>query len=215
MIAFIINYNRLTLPVAMAEWLSERGCVPVFIDNNSNYQPLLDYYQETHYAVVRMRANLGHTVMWSKDGWDILNDHVGKKRYIVTDGDLDLSAVPDDFLKVLNRGLDKYDTFDKCALSLEINDLPDTKEGNYIREHEAKYWMNALDDEYFYADTDTTLAMYRGGIRRYSHCAIRTNRPYTARHVPWYYDKFSYLSEEDQNYLLTANDSCSGKKRFI
>jgi hypothetical protein len=41
MIALIINYNRLTLPVTMADWLSKRNIEPVIVDNNSDYPPLL------------------------------------------------------------------------------------------------------------------------------------------------------------------------------
>jgi hypothetical protein len=40
----IINYNRLLLPSKLADWVFKRGCEPIFIDNNSDYKPLLNYY---------------------------------------------------------------------------------------------------------------------------------------------------------------------------
>ena len=42
----IINFNRLLLPVKLAEFCANRGLSPVFIDNNSDYPPLLEYYKQ-------------------------------------------------------------------------------------------------------------------------------------------------------------------------
>jgi hypothetical protein len=210
----IINFNRLTLPKTMAEWVASKGCEPVFIDNNSDYQPLLKYYESCLFKVVRLKANYGHTVLWNPE-LTLLKDLVGSDRYIVTDPDLDLSGVPGDFPDMMHLGLDKYKNYDKCGLSLEINDLPDTREGRLVRnKFEKKYWTQPLDDNYFHADTDTTFAMYREGIRQYSHSGIRINRPYTARHIPWYYDRLRDLPEDEQYYFQNATRSSSGKKRL-
>ena len=212
-VALIINFNRLTLPVKMAEWLSERGCTPIFIDNKSDYPPLLDYYREEHFQVLRLPANYGHTALWQ---YPILKELGIVDRFIYTDPDLDLEGVPDDFVEVLNRGLNKYPGYDKCALSLEIKDLPDTHEGRYIKHGPEKpYWDKPLDSMYFHADTDTTIALYRYPIGQYGHSAIRTNRPYTCRHLPWYYASFEDLTEDEQYYYRTANNSCSHKNRFM
>jgi hypothetical protein len=206
----IINFNRLTLPSRMADWLADHGCEPIFIDNASTYEPLKEYYLRCPYRVVEMYQNFGHTVIWTQD---IVNKLGIKDRYIVTDSDLDLSFVPDDFLKVLNKGLDLYPQFDKCGLSLEIEDLPDSVEGNFIRKIETKYWNKPLDKRYFDAPVDTTFALY--WVNRYTLSGIRANRPYTARHLPWYYTNFDLLPEDERNYFLTANDSSSGKKRIL
>jgi len=201
------------MPVRIADFCYLHNIEPIFIDNNSDYKPLLDYYEKTPYQVVRLKANYGHTVIWQVP---ILEQLGIKGRYILTDPDLDLSNVKSDFLEVMNRGLDKYPNVDKCGLSLEINDLPDTEEGNFIRFHEAKYWKKPLDDMYFDAATDTTFALYREGTNHYSHSAIRTNRPYTARHIPWYYTDIKLLDEEEQNYWRTAaTEYSSGKKRLV
>jgi len=211
--ALIINFNRVFLPQVMAEWLAARGCEPIFIDNASDYPPLLAYYESCQFQVVRMPANYGHTVVWD---CDLLAQLGIFERYIVTDPDLDLAGVPDDFLNVLHYGLDRYRTYAKCGLSLEVNDLPDTPEGHLVRtQYEVRYWQKPLGDRYFIADTDTTLAMYREGIKHYTHSAIRTNRPYTAKHLPWYYTDVASLPEDEQYYFKTANGSSSGKKRLI
>ncbi len=213
---FIINYNRLTLPVNLANWCYSNGLDPVFIDNGSDYPLLLQYYAHVcPYPVHRMGANFGHKVMWC-EALHILEVEAGNERYIVTDPDLDLSGVPADFLEVMSKGLDKYPTYDKCGLSLEINDLPNSEEGNFIRyQCEARYWKTPLDNMFFKADTDTTFALYREGVKDYNHNAIRTNRPYTAKHVPWYYLNYGSLSDEEKYYFSSANDSSSGKQRLM
>jgi hypothetical protein len=208
----ILNYNRLTLPVAMADWAAARGCEPVFIDNASDYPPLLEFYAAGRYPAVRLDKNYGHTVLWDKpELFKLLGIN---ERFIMTDPDLALEGVPDDFLAVLNEGLDRFPQVDKCALSLAIEDLPATPEGIFIRNHEAKHWRQPLDSRYFYADTDTTFALYRWPLGKYSHSAVRTNRPYTCRHVPWYYPNLFDIPADEQYYFRTANESSSGKKRL-
>jgi hypothetical protein len=197
------------------EWCVVNGLEPIVIDNHSDYPPLLEYYNTIPCNVLMLDANYGHTAIWTQG----IIDKLGiTGRYIITDPDLSYEGVPGDFLNVLNAGLDKYLQFHKCAFSLEINDLPDTEEGNLVKNvYEKKYWAPeaVLDDMYFYADTDTTFALYRETSREYNHSAIRTNRPYTARHLSWYYTDFNLLPEDEQNYYLTANDSASGKKRLL
>lgn len=208
----IIVFNRLIYPVKTAEWVALRGCEPVFIDNNSDYPPLLEYYKTTPYQVLRLKSNYGHTVLWQ---YPVLDKLGIKGRFIYTDPDLDLSGVPGDFVAVMNAGLDKYPV-DKCGLSLEINDLPDTEEGIYIKNGPEKpMWEDPLDDMYFRAITDTTFAMYRYPIGEYSHSAIRINRPYTCRHLPWYYTDMNNLPEDEQYYYRSANKSCTHKERFM
>ena len=213
--ALIINYNRLTLPAAMADWLAENGCEPIFIDNCSTYEPLLEYYHHCPYMVMHLNRNYGHKVVWTPEA-TILQRLGITDRYIVTDPDLDLSAVPSDFLEVLHEGLNRYPEYKKCGLSLEINDLPDNPEIRAMRDNcEARYWTEPLDDRYFKAAIDTTLALHRADARHYFHRpALRTNRPYTARHVPWYYEGLADLPEDEKFYFQTAGNSSTNKDRI-
>ena len=208
----IINYNRLTLPSKMADWLFPRGCTPIFIDNNSNYPPLLKYYSTCPYRVVRMKENFGHKVVWTQNLLETLNI---KDDYIVTDPDLDLSGVPNDFLQVLSEGLKKYVNFAKCGFSLEINDI--TVLGTYnggktIKQWEGVFWEKPLDSMFFDAPIDTTFALYRKGVKEHTTSGIRTNRPYTARHVPWYYNDMNKLPDDEKYYFKTATGSSSFKR---
>ena len=212
--ALIINYNRLLMPKRTADWCAGHGLIPIIIDNHSTYEPLLEWYLKCPYTIIRLKENYGSHVLWKAPLFDFLKT---EKQHILTDPDLDLSGVPDDFLEVMQEGLKRYPEFTKIGLSLEINDLPDSPEGNFIRGVEGKYWRNPLDDRYFIADTDTTFCL-RTQIE-HTHKALRTNRPYTARHIPWYYTSFSALDAEEQNYFNTAiggaTGGSSGKDRIL
>lgn len=188
----------------MAEWIAAHDIEPVIIDNGSDYPPLLQWYEECKadgIQVIRMNKNIGHKVVWSHE----LLDYLGiTGRYIVTDSDLDLSGVPEDFLAVMNHGLDIASNYDKCALSLEINDLPDNRHREHWMKCEKRYWQRPLNGQYFIAETDTTFALYRENVRHYTLSAIRCNRPYTARHVPWYYDGIHELPPDERYYYSKA-----------
>lgn len=200
----ILNYNRVTLPVKMADWCAKHGLVPIFIDNCSDYPPLLEYYKNSSYQVVRLEKRIwGSKFVWSEGILDKLKI-VGN--YIVTDPDLDLSGVPADFLSVMEAGLKKYPSFTKCGLSLEINDITNENiyfQGKTIKGWESQYWSNSLDPLYFNAPVDTTFAMYK--VRHFRYEALRINRPYTAKHVPWYYIDIKSLPEDEQYYIETAS----------
>jgi hypothetical protein len=200
--ALLIVYNRLELPKKMADFLFSHGIDPVFIDNNSDYPPLLEYYKTTPYEVIKMDQNYGYKVVWEQDILKRLNI---TGNYIVTDPDLDLSGIPDDFLSVLEEGLRRYPRFDKCGFSLEINDLPHT-EFNPIN-YEKQFWQHPLDSMYFKAAIDTTFALYK--VPYHSFNALRTNRPYTCRHRPWYYFDFEDMPEDEQYYFKTCKESHS------
>ena len=200
--AFIITYNRLHLPVNMANYIFAHGIDPVFVDNNSDYPPLLEYYKTTPFEVVRMKENYGYKVVWEQN---LLKKFGITGNYIVSDPDLDLSGIPDDFLEVLEEGLRRHPGFDKCGFSLEINDLPHT-DFNPIS-YEKQFWQHSLDGRYIVAAIDTTFALYK--VPYHSFKALRTNRPYTARHMPWYYFDFEDMPEDEQYYFKTCKESHS------
>jgi hypothetical protein len=199
----------------MADWLAKRGCEPIFIDNNSDYPPLLEYYRHCPYCVIKINANYGNRVVWN---CGILDKLGIKENYVVTDPDLDLTGIPDDFLQVLEEGLRRYPEYSKIGFSLEINDLPQIPSAELVKNiYESVFWKIPLDDQYFHGEIDTTFALHT--INHPLNFpdtlkAIRTNRPYTARHVPWYYDHIKDLPEDEQYYFNTANADCSGNIRI-
>jgi hypothetical protein len=194
----IINFNRLSLPLKLANWCANNGLEPIIIDNNSTYPPLLEYYNtRCPFPVVRMKENYGAHVVWKEN----LLDKLGiRGNYIVTDPDLDLSGIPPDFLIVLEEGLRSYPMFDKCGFSLELQGVKNQGTIDW----EKPFWQSALDSMYFNAPVDTTFALYK--TRTFSYKGLRTNRPYTAIHVPWSYDHIRDLPEDEQYYYRTQDE---------
>jgi glycosyltransferase involved in cell wall biosynthesis len=212
---FINNFNLLTWPRAMADSLSR---VPenevVFIDNASTYQPLLDYYATCPYRVIRLRDNCGPWAGWQEGIIQKVMDEggwFGDRIYAYTDPDMDLSSVPVDVVQFLVSGLLTEDRVKKCGLGLEIRDVDDTPVRNEVVFHQERYWSKRYekDGRFFEAGIDTTFACYKSigehGERTYrlEHLHLRADRPYVARHLPWYVNAGN-VTEEYLNYLRIA-----------
>lgn len=204
--AFIIMFNWLTWPKAMAEYLTALGCEVILIDNNSSYPPLLQWYENCPFKVHRMQENFGHLALWKSGLIDSFDDQY----YIVTDPDLDIfTDVPFNFLATLKQGLLNNPDVIKSGLSLKIDDLPDNAYAKRVYEWELKFWQTPVDNEGFYkSDIDTTFAMY-DRTRYFGQLpnnrffsGVRSPAPYTARHLPWYFTEESVLNNDEQKYYL-------------
>ena len=104
--------------------------------------------------------------------------------------------------------LDRYPEFNHVGTSLEINDLPDHNPmKEMVVNYEKQFWSptaKILAGGVFISPVDTTFAMYRSSSDILKpHSVLRTDRPYTLKHVDWYFDPKNYSSEY-QYYL----DSC-------
>lgn len=198
---YINNRDRLTTVRAMVEYLQHvKGAETIIVDNASTYPPLLQWYGSGVVEVMRF-PNLGPQAPWK-----IRDLARGADYYIVTDADLDLTGVPLDVLEVLRDGLERYPNRIKAGLSLEIDDLPDTDESQVIRGWEKRFWRDRADNRFWNANVDTTFAMYRAGTGwRSVSPALRADRPYTARHVPWY----QRMDDEELYYSEHANHQWS------
>lgn len=182
---YINNRNRLSSTRRMVEYLrTVPNAYVIIVDNASTYAPLLDWYEHCGVEVRYQASNLGPRAPW------LIRDFMMQRfpYYVVTDSDLDLSDVPNDTLEVLHSALIEFPAIVKAGLSLEVCDLPQHLDSTaIIRAWEEKYWQRLIDERWWQADVDTTFALYRRGsewpgIRP----ALRANRPYTARHLPWY-----------------------------
>lgn len=216
---FINNYNRVSTLKPMVEQVLGFDDLDevVIIDNNSTYPPLLAYYENlpAGVRVIRLPQNMGHLAAWTSG---VVETH-GGLYYAVSDPDLDLSGVPADCLSHLVDGLRRYPYYNKCGLSLEVNDLPVNRPTVMsVLEHERTMWQNPLDEEFFGCTCDTTFAVYYkprvvpfnykkvGGDFTF---ALRANRPYTARHTPWYLDPAT-PSDEDIYYWQSCRHDSTG-----
>lgn len=207
---YVNTFNRLTTTKRLCEQIAALdNAVPIIVDNASTWEPLLDWYKDCPFEVVRLTENYGHHAPWRVGVTARPNSGV----YCVTDCDLDLGGVPLDLMDVLREPLSSWRNPPiKSGVALRINDLPPWQ--TQVKAWESRFWRNPVGGFRFWAPIDTTLAMYRAntpvriatkvaGIR-----AVRAAGPYTARHMPWYLNP-TELDEENRNYFATANDSNS------
>ena len=192
--AFVLMFNRLTWALPLIEKLAEK-CDVILIDNGSTYQPLLDWYKTCPYQLMQMGNDRVSNLK------SVLNTFK-PDRYILTDHDLDISSVPENWLLQLEKGLNLYPNASKCGLSLELMDLPVNRFTERVFDHECRFWMHR--DKYFYhADVATTLALHDAGRHEAGmRNGIRSARPYTARHLPWYMNRDTIMESEEELYYI-------------
>ncbi len=208
---YINNFNLLTWPKKMAEILSDQGHDVIFIDNKSTYEPLLEFYDKCPYKIIRLNENVGYTAPWSMNIVD------SSDYYVVTDPDLNIDLLPEDWDEYCIRGIEKYkykkDYFGndiiKCGLLLDKKRVPINN---------PEYLLISLENEeinengYVNKPIDTTFAVYKPGTNNYRAGGITTYHPYFAYHLPWHLvlenkenDKLEILmNDELYNYIITS-----------
>lgn len=210
----INNRNRLTFLKKLIESLEGKGYTNIYIiDNNSNYQPLLDYYRTCKYKIFRLNNNVGYLALWKTD----IYKQFFKDFYVYTDSDVvPTECCPDDFLHQFLEVMKSDKTLMKIGLSLNIDDLPDSfSMKQQVIDWETQFWQTESDDNRFYiANVDTTFALYRpfmkGGASRLK--MYRSKKPLSAYHMPWYNDSEN-LSEEEVFYIENAKTSTHWTKK--
>ena len=180
--AFIINRNLVTTLKKTVDFLKQEPRIQIhIIDNDSTYEPCLKYYDECGVFVHYMNSNEGHMVGWSHRLAYLHND----EPFIITDSDCTYDYIPSNWLDVM---LEKLRTTDahKCAFSIRIDDVPNTKIGEIAKAWEKQFWDHAkLNTDYYRCATDTTFALYRPRSG-FSYDSARLLPPYTIKHVPFY-----------------------------
>lgn len=205
---FIVSFNRLTTLKGMLDYFKQiPEFYPVVIDNASTYPPLLDFFAtDRSFELIRLPKNVGPWTCFRR------NFHLGfsSEFFAFSDCDLDLSGVPLDVFNKMRRGLRKHPDKRKVGVSIEVNDIPrhDAKRYGFIQASERPCWEKKIDG-YWDVNVDTTFALYRNVDQTYAITdSLRLDRPYTAKHVPWYND-MDNLSEEEEYYLLHSRTDCS------
>lgn len=202
---FIICFERVGSLKKLVAWLEAAGHQKIiFLDNDSTYKPLIDYYDKTPYQVIRLYRNVGHTAPWALDFVRTLIPH---GYYVVTDPDvLPTEECPKDAVAHLLEVNGDFPHHVKVGLGLKIDDLPASYPlRDHVVEWEQQFWKTELRPNVFEAGVDTTFALYKPGSYDYTlHPSIRLGEPYVARHMPWYSDQ-SKQTDEDAYYKLRAN----------
>lgn len=207
----INNFNRLTTTKKLADDLSKLGYTDIHIlDNNSEYLPLLAWYDECPYTVVRLGKNLGQLAIYNSD---YINKFKGWVAY--SDSDIELNSnTPRGFVERMIQLAEKHNKI-KAGLALRTYDIPNTRYGLYVKWQEEKYWLDIdqLEEEVYEAHVDTTFSVIQVG-QPFTYEAIRIAGDMTARHIPWYLD-YENLNEEEKFIIEHSNSEFSTTKRFV
>lgn len=207
----INNFNRLTTTKKLCEDLTKLGYSQVIIlDNASTYPPLLKWYDECPYRIVRLNNNLGQLSIYNSG---LINEWAQGSWVAYSDSDIGLNyETPTSFIEDMANAANRFG-FSKIGLALRIDDLPDTPYANWARLWEAKFWENKLDEDLYIAHVDTTFSLIKVGLP-FQYEALRIAGKMTAIHEPWYLN-YDNLSEEEK-YIVSHSDSAySTTKRFV
>ena len=198
----INNFNRLTMLKRLISDLELRGYRNIYIiDNNSTYEPLIEFYDACPYQVFRLTDNLGARAFYKSGIYkDFYHDF-----YVCTDPDLAIvSECPNDFMDYFWSILKNYKFARKVGFSLRLDNIPDHYPGKQkVIEWEQKYFKRINCDGLYRASIDCTFALHRPHSRfsrsRWDEM-YRTPFPYQMEHLPWYSD-YNNLSNEDKYYI--------------
>ena len=203
----INNHNRLLSLQAQINWLNSLNdnLSIIVVDNKSNYIPLIEYYKTLTPVKNCQVIYLNHN-SWLRGINYIAKQLTEFPKLIITDADLiPYPDTPNDTIRHLSALLDKYPDYNHIGFSLEINDIPDyyPLKTNVIK-HESQFWppmAKALDDDVVVAAVHSTFAMYRNSsVFSLREPALRTQRPYTMKHVDWYINPDN-ISKEYLHYV--------------
>lgn len=203
--AIVIVRDRVSYARLCVEALLRAGLEVHVVDHESTYEPCLKWLSmlETSGLVsVHRRKNVHPRDLWR---WHGLRQIVGDRRYIVTDPDVVPDEnCPSDWFHYMDSVLDEHPGWLKIGFNLRTDDLPSHYvHAETVKEWEAQWYTRDLGvdvrPKLYQASVDTTLALYRSlnECDQFSLApALRTDRPYLARHLTWYEDSANPTDEE-------------------
>ena len=214
----INNCNLLTYPKQMVASLAEFDDIGdiIIVDNNSTYEPLLDWYATNPCKIVRTNSS-HHLTPWYIN----LPQQLKASFYVVTDPDLDLSITPKDALVYLQDKIKYNNTYDKIGLSLKNWNVSSTSPYyQFLKDWSSITWdVSSLKNGLLTnQQVDTTFAIY--DINR-NPCgkSCATYLPYSVNHIPWEFSS-EYIRDLKTNnyeyyYYLCKSNNSSSYKAFI
>lgn len=216
---FIITFNRLwsLIPTFEAVTKLKGDYQIIFCDNNSKYQPLIDWLKD--------REKEGYKVYWNKTSdlykeidktvleWYKTND---SDYFAIMDPDVVIQA-PDDLLEFYVHLFEQNKHIHRVGLLMRYDDLPDhypLKQRVLKKQHKLYgsqptttiTWKNNEVKYLDHSSIDTTFTMFRKGFRNYRNYknAIVTLAPYHAKHLDWYID-VNNMNEDQIQYCKRQN----------
>jgi len=191
LVVYIISRNYLTWPKWMADTLASQGHEPVFVDSGSTWEPLLEWFEKCPYRIERFTNKDTKWTVWRNIG-DELKKH---ERYVVTDPDMGIADIPEDWPEVLEYGLENFDCI-KSGFHLREDKVPSHNpawwmeeiekhpEGFHPERWESRFLKEGPKCKYYNMGVDTTFALYKKPEWGGTTPGTRSGPPYTARHLP-------------------------------
>ena len=212
----ILNRDRLYPLIDQVNVLRQKGYNNItIIDNQSTYQPLLEWYKQDGLDVFYndITENSCHAfrdlvLMQHPKFIEIVSNW-----YVFNDSDIiPLDTVPSNFIDDLIAYAIKYNKT-KVGMSIKIDDLDLSYPLNeWVYSYESSYWTNAIIDEnveLYPHPIDTTFAVHAPKtLPTWSNNTLRVGEPYIAKHAPFYYNPES-LPDDEKYYLTHMNKQSS------
>ena len=205
---FIIIRDRIAWLPQLTKWLEDKA-IPILVDNDSQYPPLVKWLDKAPYTKYRLKSNHAKWAPWEEG---LIGKH-DSDYFAVCDPDmLPLDECPDDAIDFWIEGLKKYGHH--CAgPAYEISDLPARYAGRReVVRWEGQFWAKPIDGSphncpFFEAPIDSMFAVFpRGGGIDTTKPALRSNYPYVFKHKTWYMntnkpnkEQLFYMSRCDPN----------------
>jgi FkbM family methyltransferase len=214
----IIGYNQLTYIKGMVDQLKKYTSDIVVVDNNSTYEPLLEYYKKDfNFTLLREKTNLGHLVI-DKDPF--IRKLTGDL-FVLTDPDLEFNKnLPDHFVEILCN-ISNYYSSNKVGFALLIDSdeiRPDiTYCGQSIKSWESAFWIDSIhcplypNLELYSAPIDTTFCLFNA---RYTNPSIRIAGDFTCLHLPWLKNFRERLGPGEYEGYIQNNNSTNWFKDY-
>lgn len=199
----VICWNNLSFIKNFVEQFKNYPNPLLLLDNNSNYPPIFDYYEQIQkenpdkVKVMLLEKNYGHEV------YKTLHDQL-PDIYILSDPDLQINPyMPQNFAEILGQLSEKYHSY-KVGAALDISDhdkfiqCDNYTKNQSIYEWESQFWKRIVPNdtyELYNADVDTTFCLVN---RNYEDNGnnLRIAGDFTMKHLPWYKD---YIKDNTPN----------------
>lgn len=206
---FINARDRVGVMRRLIEWLLRAGYENLIVlDNASTYPPLFEYYaqlrSDRRIRVIELKKNLGFKALWSSGVLDRLEI---KTPYVYTDPDVvPIERCPNDLVERLLKILRRNKFIRKVGPGLVYDDLTIADGEKYAAFERGYYEGSRVGEEIYYAQLDTTFALYQN-VRHYNlRFSLRTKGALMLKHLPWYFD-YDNLPEDERYYLEHADRS--------
>ena len=213
----VVAYNNLFFVRNFIDQLKKYDNPIILFDNNSTYEPLLEYYKDikaelgSKIDIRLMDKNYGHAVFY-------LYEDTLPNVYILSDPDLQLNPrMPENFSEILFDLSKKYQA-SKISLALDISEKDKFVEckkyesKKTIYDWEKQFWENPIADlqyELYESPIDGATTFFLKNKNIPEKRQIRIAGVFTAKHLPWYkgFLKNRILKEELENWKDANNSS--------